>query len=296
MKLATFNIYWLGKKEKIVRADADRALIAQVLSGMDADVIAFQEIVDPAELQKIIDLTNNLKPNRSYRTYDKNNQLLGTGENWDQKVVVAFDERQYELVAASPILGGAKRLPFGLRVRSLVDGGQALVIGVHFKSGQPAFEDAASAEVRRLQCQHLADWIAGAHEAVNSVLPRPVHNEHVVILGDFNALYELEPHQPEEWRIVVESLAPLRQAHMKDWWWEKPEADPAGGGRVTAYTEDLLIDFVMLSPSLKNRIAYSPTIYAYDKDPEIIGSPAKDVRYRVSDHRPVCVAVDVSPV
>ncbi|HEX8847416.1 MAG TPA: hypothetical protein VF791_22420 [Pyrinomonadaceae bacterium] len=305
MKLATFNIYWLGndrflemsKKSGLnlkERDDNDWLSIAQVISKLDADVIVFEEIVSLDELQKVLKLANGFT-SRNYQTYDKEGQLLGTGKAADQKVVLAYDEKQYELVAASPIFGGEGRLPFGLRVRSVNDGGQILVVGVHFKSGQPFFDDQGSADKRRAQCQHLADWVAGEKVDSNPALAKPDPDELVAILGDFNAISELEPGHPGGWDIIVESLDPLREKHMNKWWWEKPLADPAGGDRTTSYVEHLLIDFVMLSPSLKNRIVKPPTIYAYDKDPSIISGSVKGVKYYISDHRPVHVEVDASP-
>ena len=308
MKLATFNIYWLGNEafveklskvlgtEAAKRDDDDWARIARVISKIDADVIAFQEIVSLEELEKVLGLANDqTSPARSYRIYDNENQMLGTGTATDQKVVIAYDEKKYELTAASTIFGGVRRRPFGVRLRSLEDAGQTLVVGVHFKSGQPLFEDEESADKRKLQCQHLADWIAGGHDSSNPVFPKPSPDEHVVILGDFNALYELESNHPEDWGIIVKSLDPLRENHMQEWWWEKPLADPTGGGRTTSYIERLLIDFVMLSPSLKNRIDRRPTIYAYDQDSEITNNFTADVEYRVSDHRPVYAEINVSP-
>lgn len=304
MKLATFNIFWLGNDEFVSkkgsdgkeRTEADWLLIARVISRLDADVIAFQEIVSLEELQKVFDLavTHNLT-SRSYRIHDQQGVMLGAGGAGPQKVVLAYDENQCELVAASQIAGGVPRLPFGVRVRNKSDGGQVLVIGVHFKSGQPFFDDVPSADKRKKQCQHLADWAAGLKENGNPVFPKPAADELIVILGDFNALYELEPNHPSEWALIVESLKPLRDGHMNEWWWQKPLSDPAGGGRTTSYVERLLIDFVMLSPSLKNRIIQQPTIYAYDQDAEITNNFATEVAYRVSDHRPVHLEIDVSP-
>lgn len=286
MKLATFNIYWLGG-DKIDRTEADRARIAQVLAKLDADVVVFQEIVDPDELQEILEMASDAVA-RNYRLYDDDDQLLGVGKADDQKVVATYDDQQYELLAASPIRGGVGRLPFGLRVQSLAGGGGVLAVGVHFQAGYPSFTDAGDAERRRRQCQHLADWIAGLEEALNAELPMPLPDEHVIILGDFNALYDSNV---PAYAGVVASLDPLRAGHMAEWWWEKPLADPAGGDLSTSYLERLLIDFVMLSPSLKERIVTPPTIYAFDQDPDI--GVADE---RVSDHRPVFVEVDVAPL
>lgn len=298
MKLATFNVCWLGnerfaKMTSLKERDQDDWVsIARVIAKLDADVIVFQETVNLEELQNVLMLANGFT-GRKYQMRDQQNQMLGTGRTLEQKVVIAFDEQKYELLAASPIFGGEGRIPFGVRVRSVTDGEQILVLGVHFKSGQPYFDDKSSADKRTGQCQHLADWIAGKKAELNPVFPQPAPDERVAILGDFNAISELQPDQPQEWKIVVDSLEPLRQEHLKEWWWEKALADPAGGDRTTAYLDRLLIDFVMLSPSLKTRITQRPTIYAYDQDPSIISKSVNGVEYRVSDHRPVHAELDV---
>ena len=300
MKLATFNICWLGnerfaKMTGLKERDKDDWLsIARVISKLDADLIVFEEIVNLEELQNVLALAEGFIA-RKYQIYDEHYQLLGTGKTKEQKVVIAYDEQQYQLMAASPIFGGEGRIPFGIRVQSISDGGQILVVGVHFKSGQPYFDDLSSAKKRLHQCQHLVDWVAGKKADSNPVLPQPSTDEQVAILGDFNAISELEPNHPEEWKLVVDSLDPLRQKHMKDWWWERPLADPAGGDRTTAYLDHLLIDFVMLSPSLRDRITRRPTIYAYDQDPSITGNSVNGVENRVSDHRPVHIEIDISP-
>ena len=54
MKLATFNICWLGGSQ-IQRTEDDLGKIAQVIAKLDADVLAFQEIVGVTELQTILD-------------------------------------------------------------------------------------------------------------------------------------------------------------------------------------------------------------------------------------------------
>jgi endonuclease/exonuclease/phosphatase family metal-dependent hydrolase len=288
MKLATFNIYWLGNDEMIVRTQEDRSLIARVIAKLDADVIVFEEIVDPQELQEIINLASSLT-SRSYRLHDNDNRLLcdnnQLGMTGFQKVFVTYDAKQYDLLAASPIAGGVSRRPFGIRVRRKADGEQLLVVGLHLKSGQPQFTDEDSAKTRKKQCQHLADWVAGKHTASNPVLPQPLPDEHVVILGDFNALYESTDAQ---YAVVVQSLDPLRNGQMTDWWWENPLSDPRGGDQTTSYLESLLIDYVMLSPSLKSHIVQQPTIYAFDYDPQIGASGV-----RISDHRPVFVELDI---
>ena len=287
MKLATFNIYWLGGGGDVVRTAQDNKRLADIIAKLDADVFVFQEIVDPDVLREILDMADELT-SRSYTMHDAQDRLLGLGGGAQaQKVVAAYDAEKFELLAASPIFGGNGRLPFGLRLRRKADGAQVLVVGVHFQSGYPNFTDADDAEKRRRQCQHLADWVAGAKASVNPTLPMPQNGEHIAVLGDFNALYDSNN---SAYAGVVASLDPLRTGHMADWWWKKPLRDAGGGDRTTSYLEHLLIDFVMLSPSLKERIAQRPTIYAFDQDPTIGASGIS-----ISDHRPVFVEIDISP-
>lgn len=299
MKLATFNVCWLGnerfaKKTGLKDRDEDDwRSIGRVIATLDADIIVFQEIVNLAELQNVLVLAQGSGP-RKYQMFDENNQMLGVGSSKDQKVVIAFDRQRYELVAASPILGCDGRVPFAVRLRSVVDASEILIVGVHLKSGQPYFDDQSSAVKRTRQCQHLADWVAGKHAESNPTFPQPASDEWVAILGDFNAISQLEPDQPPEWKLVVDSLDPLRERHLQEWSWEKPLADPLfGGGRTTAYLDHLLIDHVMLSPSLKTRMTQKPTIYAYDQDPAITSKSVNGVEFRVSDHRPVHLELDI---
>ena len=101
MRLATFNIYWLGGNQ-IQRTEDDLGKIAQVIAKLDADVLAFQEIVGVAQLQTILDQANNLTA-RGYQLFDAKKKLLGAAKYGGQKVVVAYDAQRYELVAASKI-------------------------------------------------------------------------------------------------------------------------------------------------------------------------------------------------
>lgn len=290
MRLATFNIAWLGDEEQISRTEEDLGRIARVIARLDADAMVFQEIVKPEQLEHMLDQAGGLT-NRVYRMRDDQGRLLGSlGHHVnEQKVIAAYDSRRYALLAGSPIVGGPGRPPYALRLRSVADGdGQVLVVGVHFQSGFPDFTDAGDAQRRRKQCQHLADWIQGAKADQNPELPAPLPDEHVAILGDFNALFDTDG---PGFEIIVRSLDPLRTGPMAEWWWEKPLPDPAGGGQTTSYGEGYLIDFVMLSPSLKDRIVTPPTIYAFDRDDRIGGTG--DCQKSISDHRPVFVEIDI---
>jgi endonuclease/exonuclease/phosphatase family metal-dependent hydrolase len=268
-------------------------VIAQVIANLDADVIALQEIVSLEELRRVLDWAGELT-SRTYEMRDANGAVLGTGQAAGQKVVMAYDAQRYDLLAASPIYGGVSRLPFAIRVRGKAGEDEATIVGVHFKSGQPQFDDQPSAETRLRQCQHIAGWVAGDHRDQNLAFPQPQAGEHVVIMGDFNAISALRPGQPEAWSVVVHSLDPLRQGAMENWIWEDAVPDPTGGGPATSYLENLLIDHAVLSPSLAARVRQKPTIYAFDHDTAVTEKAVHGVAYRVSDHRPVTLEVDAT--
>ena len=136
-------------------------------------MIVFEEIVNLGELRRVLDLTRDLV-GRRYEIHDKQGKVLGTGKPNDQKVVIAYDSEKFDLTAASAISGGQGRLQFGARLRRKNKAGEILVIGVHFKSGQPLFDDESSAVKRVHQCQHLADWVAGLKaDDDQSCLPKP---------------------------------------------------------------------------------------------------------------------------
>lgn len=60
MKIATWNIYWLGDRTKklITRAKADHKLIAEVIKNISPDVLALEEIVDPLVMETILKLAS----------------------------------------------------------------------------------------------------------------------------------------------------------------------------------------------------------------------------------------------
>jgi len=299
MKLATFNIYWLGgyAEHDVQRSGEDNQRLAEIIAEVNADVYVFQEIVDADVLREILDMADEKTASttgRRYTMHDAQNHLLGVGAGApqnDQQVVIAYDAGRYDLLASSVIKGGVSRPPFAARLRGKNGGGQLLVVGVHFKSGQPQVTDESSSKKRERQCQHLSDWLDGKVAGVNPSLPAPLPGEHVAVLGDFNAVYdstdanhpffEGDPLFPK----FVASLNPLREGHMAEWLWEKPVPEDANDGQVSNYEENLLIDFIMFSPSLKGHVPPAPTIYAFDR----LGPSGR----RISDHRPVYAEVNI---
>jgi endonuclease/exonuclease/phosphatase family metal-dependent hydrolase len=287
MIAATFNIYWLGGT-KIDRTEADVDRIALVIAKLNADVLAFQEIMRAPALQAVIDRVN-AQTSRRYRIRNMSGKLLASGSS-GMRVMMVYDAGKVDLLADAALEGGSSRRPCALHVRERASGKELTVVGVHFQSGYPDFDAKEDADVRRQQCEHLASWLSGGQRTGNEALPAPP-TEDIVILGDFNAINDLDLSEAalriERPEVSYDSLAALRSGAMVGWHWPKPLED-AGSGCYSVYAERLLIDFILLSPSLASKVAAGPKLYAFDRDPAVGASGV-----RLSDHRPVFVALDL---
>lgn len=293
MRIGTFNIYWFGTTRPIVeRSVDDDALVARVLAGIDADVLALQEICDLPRLERVLAQASALG-GRAFRcrlaegvvTSARPNELTERGT---QKVVLAWDAARVEPVAWGTGAVAALRPPLVARFRDR-DGAEVDVVTVHLKSGRMGapMED-PNAIQRHAEATGLAALLGGA-------VPWPAgleRNGRIVALGDLNA----SPGDP--------SLAPLWA--LPGWTWIAPEvpADDAW----TAYIDRAIIDLAGVSPGL--RVVAPPRAWAWDRDPRVaeagffqrvegfVAQRARDFPrapvenlYRVSDHRPVVVEV-----
>ena len=291
MKLATFNIYWLGG-EKIKRKDSEENKIGQTIAKVDADVIGFQEVIRAEDLQRIIDHANVIS-GRNYQIKNESGEWLSPNSKY-MRTAIAYDQDKVELKQGAEIKGlhFMLRKPYVVHVIDNHSGAELDIIAVHLQSGNPEFDNDEDAQKRTNQCVHLADWISGNLQDKNPDFPKPT-SENQIVLGDFNALNDLNisnvAFDIQEPKVSYDSLEPLRQGVFADWHWPAPKADPDGGGQFSVYGEKLLIDFIMFSPQLKDKISKQPEIYAFDLDPEI-GIADK----RISDHRPVVAELTFS--
>jgi endonuclease/exonuclease/phosphatase family metal-dependent hydrolase len=287
MRLATFNIYWLGGNQ-VERTEEDEGLIARIIAKLEAGVLAFQEIMQGSALERVIERVN-AETVRNYRIKNEAGSWL-EGDSQGMRVMMAYDIDTMELLSDAAIKGGVERRPCALHLRDRSTGSELTVVGVHFQAGYPHFDGVDDANVRRHQCEHLVSWIAGGQQGANPGFPRPAGDD-VVVLGDFNAINDLDVSEVafhiEDPDVSYGSLAPLRTGDMADWHWPKPLADTEGG-RFSVYEERLMIDFIMLSPSLAGRVVKEPRLYAFDRDPEIGASGVN-----LSDHRPVVVELAI---
>lgn len=297
MKLATWNIYWLGDRDgtRVVRSPEDEQIIAQVIARLAPDVLALQEIVDPFLMERILDMAGGL--GRDYVLRVDNTWLTSdpdpTAEENVQKAFLCINREIVDFLHGAAIHGGPKkyvRPPYAATLRHRASGHEFVAVVVHLRAGYPAFLDETDARVRKREATALARWLQGEQEAMDSnpEFPRPEHGE-TVVLGDFNAELQDPNH----------SLDPLA---VPGWTWHNPEPDGDHWETAIFEYDRFVIDLALLSPEMAARVQSPPTIYAWDHDPAL-GGPARfhlgpdgsgNLRhYRVSDHRPVWVEVEL---
>jgi endonuclease/exonuclease/phosphatase family metal-dependent hydrolase len=294
MRLATWNIYWLGDREDhIQRTESDHQLIAQVIRKLSPDVLALEEIVDPLVMEHILSLANGDGRDYVIRVAESHwlssdAKPLDTTNNL-QKLFLCINKQTIDFVEGSVIRGGpGGRRPYAARLRDRSSGQEFVVAGLHLRSGFPIFLDEADAAVRKKEVAALIRWLQGEAGDDNPDFREP-NSDYVAVLGDYNAQIEDEN----------ESLAAL--GGLNGWLWTNPEPD--GAHRETALYESdrFVIDFILLSGPLHQRMVRPPGIYAWDYDPDMGGATKfhegptgmGDLKgYGVSDHRPVFTDLD----
>lgn len=294
MKIASWNIYWLGDRfgEFIKRTDADYQIIAEVIKNVSPDVLALEEIVDPEVLESILKLASVDGKNYVIRRPDDGGWLTSDSNPTDhsknlQKVFLCLNTETVEFLHGSEIRGGpGGRRPFAALLRDKISGTEFVTVAVHLRSGYPVFLDKEDADFRKKEVALLTRWIGGQAQAENLSYQKP-DSDKIIVLGDFNA----EMNDPNK------SLDDFRQGAFSTWIWNNPKAD--GNHYVTAIDDRYVIDFIMLSPALQNKITLPPTVYAWDHDSNL-GAAEKFhdglngglKNYGVSDHRPVAAILD----
>ena len=167
MKLATWNIYWLGERtgDHIVRTEEDEALIAQVVARIKPDVLAIQEVVDPLALERVLEKAK--APGQEYTIRGGDGTWLTSDRapdsetnNW-QKTFLCLNESTIEFVSGGAIKGAAGRRPYAAELRHRDSGRAFTAVAVHFQSGWPAFLGEDDANKRRDQAEALTRWLQG---------------------------------------------------------------------------------------------------------------------------------------
>lgn len=297
MRGATWNIYWLGERtgEKIQRSESDYKLIAQVIDRLSPDILALEEIVDPLVMEQILALASTEDRDYIIRISD-DNWLTSDSKPLDasnelQKVFLCINNKTVEFIKGAAIKGGpGGRRPYAARLRDRSSGKEFVVVGLHLRSGFPDFLDQQDAAVRRKEVEALIRWLGGEAQEVNHSFPKPDCDD-VIVLGDCNA----EKDDPNQ------SLSPLGMGFMGDWLWGKPEPDGENWETALYAGDRLVIDFILLSASLRTKVVSPPSVYAWDRDAALGGASkfhegpdgSGNLKgYEVSDHRPVVTELE----
>lgn len=295
MRIATMNIFFFGTTDPtvITRTEADDALIARVIAGLDADILVFEEIFDVPRLAAVLDLASQAHGARRWTLRDATGGAASTGPKATSKYQVAMawdasclDMRSWRCLPRYPGASSFLRPPLLGSFRELATGRELSVIGLHLKSLSPTGVEPQ--DVRRRETEHL-----------RSLLDAGDLGAPLAIAGDMNAV------------ATSPVLAPLLELPG---WTFPAHRWPEGVEAWTTWLDRVAIDHIGVGPGL---VAKSEArVFAFDEDPNLgqgdrvgadffhatddfLVTPYKDAErapnlnlYRVSDHRPVTVDLD----
>lgn len=252
--IGTFNIAWLGDglDDKEPRTKDDIRNINQVITAIDADILALQEIENSKAIQNIVDTT---KYNIFISSYPK-----------EQKTALIISKKiqvlnTYQLDAIS--LGNEDLRP-GLVAYCKHNGYDFFVGSFHFKStsryDDTPFKKSRSFDIRKEQSLILVD------EIKKLILDKK--DEDVILLGDFND-------NPSKNNSNITAL-------------ENDEFDFLTSDMMSCkYSIWKSIDHIIVSKPIKNKVVAS-TLAMIDINTMFDENEAK----KVSDHCPIIVKID----
>jgi endonuclease/exonuclease/phosphatase family metal-dependent hydrolase len=192
ISIGTFNIRTFPGER------TDPEAVAAAIAGLDADVIAVQEIADPKAFQRVLDLAS-AKSGRYYEmTLRHSHCRLDSME-----IGVVHDAQRLELVESS-LLGDDPSCPKGqapglVALLRTTDGRRLAFASVHFKAGGGA----KSWSERQAQWATLAAEIPDVSERLQAP---------VIVAGDFNSTGYLDADSHE--RRFIDALVAHEQLQL----------------------------------------------------------------------------------
>lgn len=287
MRVSTLNAYWFGLSaaahahlagDVFQREPGDEGRFAALVASLDADLIAFEEIVDLAALEALL---HGVDPSWTLR--DANGEFVSNPGAEMLHVVWAWRSDRVDMLAWTRLPrptniahSGGVRAPVAAVFRHRDSAMELTCVALHAKSGNPRRTSVpdADAEVRAKQLATLRAWI----ESVPAEFARPLR----LVAGDFNSLAD----SPEMRELVTASMA--------EWSILAPSFVPASARVESTRTDSgCVIDHFVVSPELRAVITAPPVVYAFDEDPAFFGDPAppSPLWKRTTDHRPVTLTV-----
>lgn len=292
LTLATFNLFWFPESHvpENTRSEDDKKLVARVVASLDADAITFQEILDPAALQRTLALVAG----RRYHVIEED-PPAAIGE---LRVVIAVDSNRFEVLESVALRDPAqfqwfgRRAPLAVRLRDRATGYVLWFVGVHFKSGRP--RQFVADDKRSVECALLTAWLA----TLRTQAPDP---DVAFILGDFN--WTGGPLESAGLGGPASAVTRVPGRVFTDPSGASDEVTD-GDEQWSTLLDEVFIDHVFATREGHARVIDEAIIYAFDLDPALDlrrrngyrlkpfkGAEVEEVWdvYRVSDHRPVFV-------
>ncbi len=272
LKVASWNIAWLGSHKFNTRTLADYKLLAKYAKQLDADVIALQEVESGEYARKVFG--------------DEYNYYFST-KNWVQRVGVAVRKSTgYHVKATEYKALDVGRVRYGMDV-TLTKGNEKLrLLAVHLKSG--CFEksldkeivntmpnESKSAKKKKRACEKLSKQIQPLESWIDQ---RAIEGVPFVVIGDFNRRFnkDLEHDYSEDaglWQAIDDDGA-------EDMWTPTlTKSSKCWGG----YYKDF-IDHIVFNPKAKQRfVKGSFEQLVFDE------KYTKQLSRSLSDHCPISV-------
>jgi len=272
IKVASWNIAWLGSHEYNQRTSADYQQLAQYAKQLNADVIALQEVESEEWAQKVFG--------------DDYDYYFST-KDWVQRVGVAVKKSQgFNVKYAEYKALDVGRVRNGMDVTLTRNGKTVRLLAVHLKSGcftnpldnnsVAAMPSSSDKEIRRKEaCTKLSKQIKPLEQWIDL---RASENTPYIVLGDFNRRFsqDIAAKLPEDkglWQALndegQEALWTPTTTLNSDCW----------GGYYKDY-----IDHILFSPKARAK-------YIENSFEQLVFKPkyTKKLSQNLSDHCPISV-------
>ena len=275
IRFISWNIEHLAEengKGCVPRHDSDYVKLQEFAVGLNADVVALQEVENMAAVARVFP-ENNWDIILSMRPASRTYSCRGSGfESTQQRVAIALRKGLiYEDLGSFEELGLKREgLRYGVQIRILGEKDTVDVMAVHLKSGcfvdDFSSSDRSACEVLEEQVPVLDHWIE-THVS---------NKQKFVVLGDFN--HRLANDENKMWHILSEIQgAPLDISNSMQ----------NLAGCHPRYPEP--IDHILMGPEAsKLRVAGSEAVHYFPKKSE-----ERRVDDMLSDHCPISVVLNI---
>ena len=276
LKIATWNIAWLGSHEYNKRTSSDYKALAKYAKLLDADIVALQEVESPKWAKKVFG--------------DEYDYYFST-KDWVQRVgVVVKKSIQYKVESSEYKALDVGKVRYGMDLK-LSKGNKILrLLAVHLKSG--CFDKALEQDdidtmpitskkqsIEKIDCYILSNQIKPLESWIDR---RSEEQVPFIVLGDFNRRFsiDIEKNYSERqglWQAIddegaEEMWTPTLTKNSKCW---------------DGYFKDY-IDHIVLDPRARAQ-------YAKDSFNQLIyeGKYSRKLSQNLSDHCPISIEIEM---